>query len=260
MQRFFYKNIRNSSIINSFCVVLLLLYCANCLASKPIRIYKVQRDPAFDATTAINAYKRYYWHYPDSKESFITFADSYTAYFWSDYTNKDKINASWYQLYKNIKRNRNDYLISTFENKYCVYTDFKERLNLFFTDNTCEYCNSDIMRITDFMIHYSPCAFDNNNNVLWDKSESLDQLFKQIQKPIRKIQFSASNIEYSRTEIIMFKYNHHDGSIIFLCDLNDTDSAIFETVKEEILRLLNDYCSTHADVSKINMYVFIAIP
>ncbi|MCR5050015.1 MAG: hypothetical protein K6A36_02915, partial [Paludibacteraceae bacterium] len=75
----------------------------------------MQRDPAFDATTAIKEYKRYYWHYPDSKESFITFADNYAAYFWSDLTNEDKTNATWYQLYKKIKRNRNDYLISTFE-------------------------------------------------------------------------------------------------------------------------------------------------
>lgn len=257
MHRFFYKIIKNNFTINSFCVVLLLLYCANCIASKPVRIYNMQRDPAYDAATAINEYKRFYWHYPDSKELFIIFTDSYAAYFWSGLTNKDKTNATWYQFYKKIKSNRNDYLISTLD-KYCIYTDFKERRNMVLVDDLCEDCKLEKMSMADFKRRYSLCAFDCDGNILWDNSELLNQLYIQIQQQINIVQATDGALEYNRAEMILFKYRHNDGTITFICDLDSNDSAIFEIVKEDIYQLLNDFCNRYTDISEINMFAYLS--
>ena len=97
MHKNFYKNIKDNFTLISLCIILLLC-CPSTLASKADKNH-TRREYAFDVTSALGEYKRYYWHYPDSKESFIAFAEKYVAHFWYDLTYKDKTNATWFQSY-----------------------------------------------------------------------------------------------------------------------------------------------------------------
>lgn len=257
MQRFFYKNIKSNFTTNCCCVALLLLYCAGSMASNPKKAC-LQREFDFDISTAINEYKRYYWHYPNSIESFTAFGESYDTNFWKDIEYKDKTNATWFLTYKKIKDKKNNYQIVTLDNNHCVFTDFKKQKTLVFKNNICEDCRLGNINISDFKRQYSTCAFDYNGNILWNHSESLNQLSIEIQREFNRVQTSVRPLNFSRAEMILFKYSHSDDTITFLCDLDDCDFALFEIVETNIHRLLNAFCNKHTDISGINMYAYLS--
>lgn len=254
MQESFYKIIKNNfTTISSFCILILLLCNSTSVVAKPERSY-AQREYAFDVTTAFNEYKRYYWHYPNSKELFLTFAENYIEHFWNDLTYREKANSTWYQSYKKIKSRKEGCQIATFD-KYCLYTDYTERQNLVFADNLCEDCRLDKMSVADFKRRYSLCAFDCNGNILWDKSESINQLYIQIQQYIRNEQTSVGMHETNKVEMILFKYKQDNDSIALMCESEASKYMLLGTIKEGVRGLLKDYCSKNTCVSEINMYV-----
>lgn len=254
MHKNFYKNIKDNFTLISLCIILLLC-CPSTLASKADKNH-TRREYAFDVTSALGEYKRYYWHYPDSKESFIAFAENYVAHFWNDLTYKDKTNATWFQSYMKIKKRKNNCQITIIE-KNCIFTDFKERQNLIFVDDICNDCKLNKMNIADFKRCYSLCAFDQDGDIIWEYSDSLSQLYLQIQQKISAILVAEGALDDNRAEMILFKYRHNDGTITFICDLDSNDSAIFEIASKDIYQLLNDFCN-NTDIVEINMYVYVS--
>lgn len=113
------------------------------------------------------------------------------------------------------------------------------------------------MNIADFKRCYSLCAFDQDGNIIWEYSDSLSQLYLQIQQKISAILVAEGALEDNRAEMILFKYRHNDGTITFICDLDSNDSAIFEIASKDIYQLLNDFCN-NTDIVEINMYVYVS--
>lgn len=215
------------------------------------------RDFAFDVSVAINEYKRYYWLYPDSMESFLSFAKDYATHFWNDLSRKEKSNSTWYQTYKKLERNKQDYSIVA-SGGTCTLTDQKHQEEIVFTNTACEDCKLESLNISDFRRLYVLSAFDSLNHILWNQSDSLYLLYAQLQKQISLAENATGTSEVTNREMLLFQYRHSDASLSFRCKSDTAEYSLSAALEELICKQLKEYCVRHEDISTINMYLIAA--
>lgn len=256
MQISFYKNIKSNFITNSVCITSLLL-CVNGIFALVPKQSNKSRDFAFDVSVAINEYKRYYWQYPDSMESFLSFAKDYATHFWNDLSRKEKSNSTWYQTYKKLERNKQDYSIVE-SGGTCTFTNQKRQEEIVFTNTACEDCKLESLNISDFRRLYVLSAFDSLNHILWNQSDSLYLLYAQLQKLISLAENTTGTSEVTNREMLLFQYRHSDATLSFRCMSETEDYPLSATQIDFIRAQFKEYCDRNEEISYLNMYMLAA--